>query len=54
MSIVKHHYGGDPECECPYDGKCCECGKPCNDHDLVADWYWCNECITRHLDEDGL
>ena len=54
----KDHFAADGTCSCPLDGKCCECGKPCNDHDIIgngdpiADW-WCGECINRHLDEDA-
>ena len=49
---LNNHWRPDGTCDCPFDGQCGECHKPCNDHDLVADWYWCAECINRHLDED--
>lgn len=52
MALPPNHFAADGSCSCTFDGKCCECGKPCNDHDLVADWWWCGECINRHLDED--
>lgn len=51
---MAQHWRPDGTCDCPFDGTCCECGKLCNDHDLVADWWWCGECINRHLDEDEL
>jgi len=56
---IEEHFGPDGTCDCPMDGKCCECGKPCNDHDIIGngdpicDW-WCGECINRHLDEERL
>jgi hypothetical protein len=34
------------------EGNCCECGIACSDHDLVADVWWCGDCIDRHLNED--
>ena len=34
------------------DGTCCECGRPCNDHDLVGDLYWCNSCVEKSLAAD--
>lgn len=59
--MLKHHFNPDGSCDCPRDGKCSECGKPCSDHDLVGNQtefgfpvYWCGICINRHLDEDGL
>jgi len=52
VSKHKDHWVGG-KCACPLDGKCIECGKPCNDHDLVADYHWCNECINRALDNDA-
>jgi hypothetical protein len=52
MCRLKNHFRPDGTCDCPMDGKCCECGKPCNDHDLVADTWWCGECIDKHIDAD--
>lgn len=37
----------------PMDGTCCECGRPCNDHDLVGDLYWCNSCVEKALEADA-
>ncbi len=34
-------------CSCPFTGICFECKKPCKDHDLAADTYWCAECLER-------
>jgi len=45
--IPKDHFKADGTCECPMDGKCIECGKPCNDHDLCADYHLCDECIQK-------
>jgi hypothetical protein len=53
MTLPYDHWKPDGTCSCPMDGICCECGKPCNDHDLVGDFWWCAECIDRHLDEDA-
>jgi hypothetical protein len=44
----------DGTCECPIEGKCFECGSPCTDHDLVADYYWCDACIGQHLRNDAI
>jgi hypothetical protein len=52
MGVNKYHWKSDGTCNCPLIGKCFECGKSVTDHDLVADCYWCNACIDRHLDED--
>jgi hypothetical protein len=48
-------------CSCPFDGVCCECRKPCNDHDLVGNQtelgfpvYWCSDCINKPWEEDKL
>ncbi len=46
--IAEHKQG---ICSCPKDGFCCECGTPCTDHDLVADYHWCGYCINKHLDK---
>ena len=58
---MKEQWKPDGTCNCPLDGLCCECGKPCSDHDLVGNQielgfpvYWCSECIDKHLVEDGL
>lgn len=51
------HWKPDGTCYCQADGICCECQKPCNDHDLVGNGdpivvHWCGDCINKHLDED--
>ena len=28
-----------------------ECGGPCTERDIVADWYWCQPCAEKSLDE---
>ena len=50
---IKDHFRPDGTCDCPMDGKCIECGAPCNDHDLCADYWWCGKCVNKHLDEDA-
>lgn len=45
--IPKDHFTPDGSCSCPITGTCHECNKPCTDHDLVADYYWCSECLDR-------
>lgn len=55
MAYPRNHYRhllGQTICDCPIEGTCCECGTPCTDHDLVGDWYWCSNCIDRHLEAD--
>lgn len=43
----RDHFRPDGSCDCPMDGKCIECGRACNDHDMVADWWWCGDCVNR-------
>lgn len=50
--FTQEHWRPDGSCDCPLTDVCGECGKPVTDHDLVADWYWCGQCINKHLDED--
>lgn len=51
MSVQEHYdANGKLICDCPVTGECFECHTPCTDHDLVADWYWCNTCTNRSLD----
>ena len=48
------HFYSDGTCECPFLGKCFECGKECTDHDLVADVYWCEDCMSSNFLKYGL
>lgn len=59
MTLTNEHWDATGKCDCPMDGVCCECGKPCNDHDLIGNQtelgfpkYWCTECINKAFDED--
>lgn len=48
MAYQDHYDGqGNLICDCPKDGVCCDCGKSCTDHDLVADQYLCRECLDK-------
>lgn len=53
-----NHWKPDGTCDCPMDGKCHECGAPCNDHDLVGNQielgfpvYWCSKCTDKACEE---
>lgn len=45
--IPNDHFKQDGICDCPKDGRCIDCDKPCNDHDLVADYHWCDICLSK-------
>ena len=51
MPIPRNHWDENGKCSCPLDGICCSCGKPCNDHDLAADTYVCQECFDKSWDK---
>lgn len=38
-------------CGIPVSEKCCVCGTPCTDSDLVGNSYMCTECLNKDLDE---
>jgi len=46
----KRHFNSNGTCSCPMDGECIGCKKPCNDHDLVADYWMCRECLEAEWD----
>lgn len=50
LAIVEHFRNEEGTCNCPITGNCFKCQTPCTDHDLVADYYWCNTCINKTLD----